>query len=342
MAGYSGHDMTKTPAGKLHRLEKREPREAAHVAEMIDILRRKMERDYGAGHTRRDAHPKATGVLRGKFVVEADLPIELQVGLFATPHSHDCWVRTSNSSGKPQSDAIPDAHGIAIKLLEHHSKAAGGEKALGQDFVLLDSPVMPLGTVAMFRDAVYYTIESTPVLLAAKFAITGHAGALLGLLGLRNTPSSPLDVRYWSTTPYRFGDDHVVKYSLVPSSIYTSPKPHKPGDDYLGEAMQVHLDGHEASFDFCVQLRRAGMLVEDASVRWDERQSPFRKVATLHIPRQVFRTAKRQLMGEELAFSPGHALPDHAPLGGLNRARIKIYTALSKFRHKRDRRTSFE
>lgn len=334
--------MAKPPASKLHPLETRGPREAAQIAEMIDILRRKMERDYGVGHTRRDAHPKSTGVLRARFVVEADLPIELQVGLFATPHSHECWVRTSNSSGKPQSDAIPDAHGIAIKLLEHRSRAEGGEKSLGQDFVLLDSPVMPLGTVAMFRDAVYYTIESTPILLAAKFAITGHAGALIGLLGLRNTPSSPLDVRYWSTTPYRFGADQVVKYSLIPTSVYTSPKPHNPGEDYLGEAMQVHLDGHDASFDFCVQVRRGAMPVEDASVRWDERQSPFRKVATLYIPRQVFRTAKRQLMGEELAFSPGNALSGHAPLGGLNRARIKVYNALAKFRHKRDKRASFE
>jgi hypothetical protein len=31
-------------------------------------------------------------------------------------------------------------------------------------------------------------------------------------------------------------------------------------------------------------------------------------------------------------------LPAHAPLGGLNRARIKIYKALSKFRHTRDAR----
>ena len=62
--------MTKPPASKLHPLETREPREAAHVAEMIDILRRKMEGDYGVGHTHRDAHPKSTGVLRGKSLTQ--------------------------------------------------------------------------------------------------------------------------------------------------------------------------------------------------------------------------------------------------------------------------------
>ena len=41
-----------------------EPNEAALIAEMIDILRRKMERDYQKGGTRRDAHPKTVGLER--------------------------------------------------------------------------------------------------------------------------------------------------------------------------------------------------------------------------------------------------------------------------------------
>jgi len=80
------------------------------------------------------------------------------------------------------------------------------------------------------------------------------------------------------------------------------------------------------------------MPIEDASRRWDERESPFMKVATLHLPTQSFRTPERELLAEVLSFSPGHAWAEHAPLGGLNRARIKIYQALSKFRHERDRR----
>lgn len=321
---------------KLHALEKREPQEAALVAEMIDILRRKMQRDYPAGETLRDAHPKTTGVLRGKFIVEPGLPDRLRVGVFANPATFDCWVRTSNSSGKPQSDATPDARGLAIKLLAARGKTAAGE--VGQDFVLLSTPTMPLGTVALFRDAVYYTIQSSPLLLVAKFVLTGHAGVLLGLLALRITPASPLDLRYWSTTPYRFGPDAVVKYSLLPTSTRTSATATGPGEDYLAEAMQAHLSAAEASFDFCVQLRSGDMPVEDAAVCWDETASPFLKVATLRLPVQSFRTARRKALAEQLAFSPGHALPAHAPLGGLNRARIKIYAALSKFRHRRDRR----
>jgi hypothetical protein len=156
---------------------------------------------------------------------------------------------------------------------------------------------------------------------------------LLGLLMLRGNPSSPLDIRYWSTTPFRFGPDRAVKYSLLPASRHRSDKPETLGESYLSDAMQDHLDRHEASFDFCVQLQRPGMPIEDASQQWDEAKSPFLKVATLHLPIQKFRNAKR-------AQQAAHALPAHAPLGGLNRARSKIYTALSKFRHKRDKRAN--
>jgi hypothetical protein len=312
--------------------EEHEPNEAALIAEMTAILKRKMTIDYAPGDTLRDAHPKTVGLLRGQFIIEPDLPRELRVGIFKAPATHDCWVRFSNSSGTPQSDAKADARGVAIKLM------AGADQSLGQDFILLSAPVMPLGTVALFRDAVHYAIESSPLLLAGKLILTGHPSVLLGLAALRIKPASLFDIRYWSTTPYRFGKDQAVKYSLLPTSLHKSRRTANPGDDYLAEAMQAHLKKAIASFDFCVQLRRDEMPIEDAAVRWDERRSPFRKVATLLIPRQAFRTPARKAMAETLSFSPGTAKPAHAPLGGLNRARVKIYKALSQFRHRRAKR----
>jgi hypothetical protein len=326
---------------KLTAFETLEPDEAANIAEMTDILRQKMQRDYVEGDTKRDAHPKTVGLLRASFIVEANLPTELRLGIFEKAQSFECYVRTSNASGKVQSDAIKDARGFAIKLLAPPSKNTKTEESLGQDFVLMSSPVMPLGTVALFRDAVYYTIESSPLLLAAKFFMTGNALVLLGLLKLRIGPNSPLDIRYWSTTPYLLGKKQAVKYSLLPTSKHRSKATGKLNDSYLTDAMQAHLDKNTASFDFCVQLQKNGMPIEDAGVLWDETQSPFIKVATLQIPKQQFRTKKRVDLAESLSFSPGHALPAHAPLGGLNRARIAIYKALSKFRHERDQRLNF-
>ena len=319
-------------------LEQREPNEAALIAEMTAILRRKMAADHARGRTLRDAHPKTVGLARGRFIIEPDLPRELRVGLFRTPARFDCWVRFSNSSGTVQSDAIADARGVAIKLMAPGGKGGAADRSLGQDFVLLSAPVMPLGTIALFRDAVHYAVESSLLLFGAKLLLTLQPGVLLGLAGLLIKPTSPLDIRYWSTTPYRFGQDRAVKYSLIPTSKHKSKRQANPGEDYLSEAMQAHLSRRGASFDFCVQFQREGMPIEDAAVRWDERRSPFIKVATLQLPKQAFRTAARKAMAETLSFSPGHAKPAHAPLGGLNRARVKIYRALSRFRHARDKR----
>ncbi len=327
----------------LHQLETLEANEAALIAEMTDILRRKMERDYAKGATRRDAHPKALGLLRGKLSVEPNLPPELKVGVFSKAVSHACWVRVSNASGTPQSDAVPDFRGIAIKLM---APTMGGkvndapaEAPIGQDFVLMNYPTMPLGTIKLFRDAVYYSIERSPLLLVLKLVLTGHGAALKALKAGRTTPSSPLDLRYWSTTPYAWGDNATVKYTLLPKSAHRSQAPAQMGENYLSDAMQAHLTGHPASFDFCVQMRKGNMPIENAGKEWSEAESPFIKVASLRFDKQQFAGSKeRDELAEVLSFSPGHALPEHAPLGGINRARVAVYAALSKFRHERDKR----
>ena len=117
----------------------------------------------------------------------------------------------------------------------------------------------------------------------------------------------PLEIRYWSTTPYRFGANRVVKYSLLPTSDATSALPPPLADDYLSAAMETRLSREGVSFALAVQVRADGMPVHDAAPRWDETVSPFQTVATLTIPAQVFRTPERGRRSEELSFSP--ALP---------------------------------
>ena len=52
------------------------------------------------------------------------------------------------------------------------------------------------------------------------------------------------------------------------------------------------------------------------------------------IPRQTFDTTARMSFGENLSYTPWHCLPEHRPLGGINRARRVVYEAISKVRHK--------
>lgn len=313
-----------------------EPHEDEMVNHIAGLLREQIERDYAPAATRRDAHPKHHGLLQGQMVVSDNLPADLRVGLFATPGTYDAWIRTSNASATPRADSHKDLRGFAIKVLNvPGDKIPESDEARSQDFVLLSHPSMPLGTLKLFHDAIYYKVKWSMGLFAAKLLLTGQGRVLKDLAAARITPASPLEIRYWSTTPYLFGPDRVVKYSLLPTSGTPTPMPARLGDDYLGDAMERRLAIEDVTFNFAVQFRAPDMSISDSAPRWDERASPFRTVATLTIPRQTFRSAERAVMAEALRFSPGHALIAHRPLGSINRARMRIYRANADFRQER-------
>jgi hypothetical protein len=87
-----------------------------------------------------------------------------------------------------------------------------------------------------------------------------------------------------------------------------------------------------------VQLRAdpRKMPVEDPTIPWREAAAPFRKVATIHIPAQDFTCRERKSFSEGLTFTPWHSLPDHRPLGGINRVRGAVYNEVSRLRHQKN------
>jgi hypothetical protein len=100
--------------------------------------------------------------------------------------------------------------------------------------------------------------------------------------------------------------------------------------------MKKQLSIAPAEFLFSIQLQAdpQSMPIEDASICWDERVSPFVPVATLRIPMQDFDTSTRNSQGENMRFSPWHCLPVHRPLGSINRARRMVYHAISELRRR--------
>src|SRR6266545_1380234 len=308
------------------------PTEPEQIQHLIRIPRDQMARDYPRGTTKRDAHPKHHALLEAEFAIEPNLPEALRVGLFREPRTYRAYVRSSSASGKIQPDSVRDLRGFAIKIIgvQGESILPDGDQAT-QDFVLLSYPFMPLGTVALFHDAIYYGIKFHRLLFIVKMVLTGRRHILAELDDARRHHSSPLDVRYWSTTPYLFGADRVVKYSVVPTSAYRSSFPATLTDAYLSDNMAQHLGEHDATFDFKIQFQTdpQRMPIEDCRPKWRESDSPFVKVATLRIPKQDFRSAERHELAENLRFTPGHSLVDHRPIGGLNRARTLIYRALA-------------
>jgi len=316
------------------------------IKDMEVILQEKMSKDYPDGQTKRGAHPKTLAGLRAEFIVEPDIPAELKTGIFAFPQTYPAWVRISSSNGKVQSDKSKDLRGFAIKIMGVKGERflPQNEEKETQDFILISYPTMPLGTVELFHDAVYYSIKWSPLVFLTRLVLSGNFPVINELRKAQQNQSSPLDIRYWSTTPYLYGLDRCVKYSIVPTSEYKSQMPDVLTDNYLSENMENHLTAHEASFDFMIQFQNDPdrMPVEDAGVEWSEQESPFIKVATIRIAPQDFRTQEREELVEDLSFSPAHCLIEHRPIGGINRARVVLYRHLSEFRHKQNNRQMIE
>ncbi|MBW4458497.1 MAG: hypothetical protein KME55_41280 [Nostoc indistinguendum CM1-VF10] len=179
------------------------------------------------------------------------------------------------------------------------------------------------------------TPNNLPDDLQVQFRAIAYALQLVQKIRARPT-SSPLEITYWSATPYRMGN-HAIKFSVVPHTIGQSFNPESAIDksNYLREAMTKHLASKDAYFDFKIQLQTdaSKMPIEDPIVAWDEQESPYIKVATIKIPRQDFNTEERKQLDEKQSFSPWHSLLEHQPLGGVNRAR-KIYIELANIRNK--------
>jgi hypothetical protein len=54
----------------------------------------------------------------------------------------------------------------------------------------------------------------------------------------------------------------------------------------------------------------------------------------LRIPRQDFDTPDKRLDGERMMFNPWNCLPEHRPVGSINRMRLAVYLASLQVRRK--------
>ena len=98
--------------------------------------------------------------------------------------------------------------------------------------------------------------------------------------------------------------------------------------------MAITLNHSDVELDFLLQAQTDPhrMPVEDASIEWPERLSPFIRVAKIILPRQTFDSPEQLAFARVLSYNPWHTTADHRPLGNQNRARKLIYTHLSKLR----------
>lgn len=320
--------------------EHESPDEAAATADILATILAQMDHAHppGVRPVRRDQHPKAHGCVRAEFVVGDDVPGPLRHGLFREPGVYSAWVRFSSASTRVVPDSKRDAHGMAVKIL-----GVAGDKVLPeerdettQDFVLVNSPVFFVRSAADNAQFVKaFTHGRATSFFLAWNPLRWRLHELKNLLrATRQRVFNPLQIQYWSQTPYRLGP-HVVKYSARSLSAKSDRAAVSSGPNALEEAMVRQLKAGNAAFSFMVQRQvdPVRMPIEDPTIVWDEALSPFVKVATIRIPPQTFNSEEQKNFAENLSFTPWHALTEHRPLGNANRIRRAVYQGVSTHRH---------
>lgn len=387
-------------------LEVREARTATpeKTGKLIEQLKKELDADYPPPHVKRHAHPKMHGCVQATLRVDADVAPDLRHGVFTEPgREYRAWVRFSNAFGL-QHDLKFQGRGMAIKLLD--VAGADGEwlcppgemeplEQRTQDFVMGTHDVFVLPDDRFdYRE---FAAAARSGFLALVRVFWRHR-LLRGFIALVRGGSvlarNPLDVPYFSQTPYRLGPGHTIKFHARPRPTPTLAQA-LPGRlrfrlksilvtlvielsarqtaawlvrvvgfaggrdegegfchrffasrNYLRESLTAFLARADAQFEIMVQLQtdERRMPANDATVRWSERLSPYRRVAVLTIPRQVAsptaglpRAVKEAAIdvmdrGENMAFSPWHGLTAHAPLGEINEVRGHVYSQMSRFR----------
>jgi hypothetical protein len=291
----------------------------------------------------RDAHAKPHGCVRAVFEVP-ELAKPYRYGLFANPGRYEAWVRFSNGTVPSLPDTKKDARGMAIKVMGVTGPQLLDPRLSGntQDFLMINSPNFFVRRIDEYVELERQSANNTPF---RYFFADGSLNPLhwklrqlyLGLTTRKTALSSPLSDQYFSMSAYSLGP-HKIKFSAKACDVIKPEGIDRSNPNFLRTALKSVLRENDACFQFMVQLRDddARMPVEDTTVRWSEKISPFAPVARLLIPQQFFDTPAQNDMCENLAFNPWHGTEPHRPLGKINELRRDLYSHTAAFRRGRN------
>jgi len=312
----------------------------------------------GSGRAVRGAHAKTFGVVRAEVRILHNVPPAYAQGIYAKPGRHGALIRFSSASNHLGPDAtLGGVLGCAMKIFD-----VPGPKLVEDepdsatfDFVLKNNPVFVANT------AKHYLVlqeigNNVPQYLARGKTgfhelltdfVTGKGtfersdwawDELFAFVKASQTPvRNPLLTTFWSMAAVRHGD-YVAKIRLAPATENTTRVIHRELDlrgrpDVFYPTLVDELQASAFDFDLQVQLCTdlAAMPVNDTTVEWPEKLSPFVTLGRVHVPRQDISGTEDFEKTDALAFNQWRVTEEHRPLGEIMQVR-RIYTASAKVR----------
>ena len=328
--------------------ERIDPDEPQSLASITEAFGGYMKRAYQPGNFERGGNTKTHGIVRAEVIIRDGLPPHLRQGVFATPRSFPAFVRFSG----PGPNLPPDIEDVGfgsmtMKLMGVPGRKLMDDEQFTQDFLTVCTPTFVTPNTRENAKLQWWSFRALPVFYFLNPFDTHLIDFLMQSLW-NETLYNPLGTRYWSCTPYLLGEGQAMMYSFAPRSEVITRIPGVPfgrvPPNYLRDNMAATLAQQDVGFDLLVQVQTDPHLmpIENASVRWPEKLSPFIPVATVHLPKQRIDTPAHTALAKVLSLNPWHCLPEHRPLGNQNRARLTMYRQLSQLRQDRNQTPHIE
>ena len=303
------------------------------VAEMNQRIETITLGDKTGGVVPRFNQSKTVACVDASFKVHDDVPEALRHGVFQTPATYPAFLRFANAT--EADDSEKDIRGLSIRLSGVAGPMLWGEPGV-QDFLLNSYPALFVATPEEFLAFIRARQEGSELGFFLN-PLDSHLKSLWIVYKARDKHLSPLDIRYWSTVPFRLGptEGPAIKYSVTPCSDYKTGKAVNAGENQLRAAVGAHLRQAPACLSFGVQTQTSpeSMPIEDATVIWDEDESPFVTLATITIPNQAVDDPNMLARCERSAFNPWQSLKAHEPIGRMNAVRRGVYSAAARVRN---------
>ena len=241
------------------------------------------------------------------------MPAPYAQGIYAKPGRHGALIRFSSACSHLGTDAqLGPVQGFAIKIFD-----VDGPKLVEDepdsttfDLVLKNNPIFIANT------ARHYLLIQEVVNDSPKYLARGKAGfhelltdlltgkgtfersdwawdELFAFVRVAQTPvRNPLLTTFWTMAAVRHGD-YVAKVRVAPAAESAANVIHREldlnsGPDVFGPTLVDELQARAFDFDLQVQLCTdlEAMPVNDVTVEWPEKLSPFVTVGRVHLPRQ--------------------------------------------------------
>jgi hypothetical protein len=311
----------------------------------------------GGDRALRGAHAKTYGVAKAEVEILHGVPAPYAQGIYAKPGRHGALLRFSSASNHLGPDArLGPVLGCAMKMfgIEGTKLVEDEPESTTFDLVLKNSPTFVANT------ARHYLVLQEVGFDGPKYLARGKAGLhqmLTDLLTGKGTfeqsdwawdevlayvkatqipVGNPLTT-YWSMGAVRHGD-YVAKVRIAPAGDAAANLVHREldlrsGADVLGPVLVDELESRSFDFDLQVQLCTdlEAMPVDESTVEWPERLSPYVTVARVHLPRQDISQTESLEAADALAFNQWRVTDAHRPLGEIMHVR-RVYSTSAKTR----------